>query len=180
MLHWHMWYVLNRDIFLLSLLQCMCSECAKVLRYQTTRCPICRQPVERLLEIKVSSKTEDQQQAPQSPPLPPPTPQQEDVHPWSESALRHYMGLVCGPLGLPWTLLSPIWATGECNRHFTFSICKLLASLRLADPCCTWRPETQNAMKSVYHIHHAWVCRGYLRKCKGDSSCLMDLRHQGK
>ncbi|CAA0829738.1 Probable E3 ubiquitin-protein ligase LOG2 [Striga hermonthica] len=34
---------------------CMCSECAKVLRFQTNRCPICRQPVERLLEIKVSS-----------------------------------------------------------------------------------------------------------------------------
>ena len=34
-------------------LQCMCSECAKVLRFQTNRCPICRTPVERLLEIKV-------------------------------------------------------------------------------------------------------------------------------
>ncbi|URE00033.1 zinc finger, C3HC4 type, domain containing protein [Musa troglodytarum] len=32
---------------------CMCGECAKVLRFQTNRCPICRQPVERLLEIKV-------------------------------------------------------------------------------------------------------------------------------
>jgi hypothetical protein len=31
----------------------MCSECAKVLRFQTNRCPICRTPVERLLEIKV-------------------------------------------------------------------------------------------------------------------------------
>ncbi|KAK6778675.1 hypothetical protein RDI58_025393 [Solanum bulbocastanum] len=30
---------------------CMCSGCAKVLRIQTNRCPICRQPVERLLEI---------------------------------------------------------------------------------------------------------------------------------
>uniref|UniRef100_A0A0D9VS08 RING-type E3 ubiquitin transferase n=1 Tax=Leersia perrieri TaxID=77586 RepID=A0A0D9VS08_9ORYZ len=47
---------------------CMCSECAKVLRYQTTRCPICRQPVERLLEIKVNNKAEEQQQqSPQSP-----------------------------------------------------------------------------------------------------------------
>ncbi|XP_006649760.1 probable E3 ubiquitin-protein ligase LOG2 [Oryza brachyantha] len=45
---------------------CMCSECAKVLRYQTTRCPICRQPVERLLEIKVNNKAEEQQ-SPQSP-----------------------------------------------------------------------------------------------------------------
>ncbi|KAF3530459.1 hypothetical protein DY000_02043572 [Brassica cretica] len=32
---------------------CMCSGCAKVLRFQTNRCPICRQPVERLLEIQV-------------------------------------------------------------------------------------------------------------------------------
>ncbi|CAK9858413.1 unnamed protein product, partial [Sphagnum jensenii] len=32
---------------------CMCSDCAKVLRHQTNRCPICRTPVERLLEIKV-------------------------------------------------------------------------------------------------------------------------------
>ncbi|XP_010264700.1 PREDICTED: probable E3 ubiquitin-protein ligase LOG2 [Nelumbo nucifera] len=34
---------------------CMCSGCAKVLRFQTNRCPICRQPVERLLEIKISN-----------------------------------------------------------------------------------------------------------------------------
>ncbi|KAF5471798.1 hypothetical protein F2P56_008565 [Juglans regia] len=34
---------------------CMCSGCAKVLRLQTNRCPICRQPVERLLEIKVNN-----------------------------------------------------------------------------------------------------------------------------
>ncbi|KAI4304683.1 hypothetical protein MLD38_040159 [Melastoma candidum] len=34
---------------------CMCSGCAEVLRYQTNRCPICRQPVERLLEIKVNN-----------------------------------------------------------------------------------------------------------------------------
>ncbi|AQL07959.1 Probable E3 ubiquitin-protein ligase LOG2 [Zea mays] len=58
---------------------CMCSECAKVLRYQTTRCPICRQPVERLLEIKVNNKSEDQQQTPQSPPRPDLAPQQEGV-----------------------------------------------------------------------------------------------------
>lgn len=38
---------------------CMCSGCAKVLRFQTNRCPICRQPVERLLEIKVSNAAED-------------------------------------------------------------------------------------------------------------------------
>ncbi|KAK9124284.1 hypothetical protein Sjap_013886 [Stephania japonica] len=38
---------------------CMCNGCAKVLRFQTNRCPICRQPVERLLEIKVSNKVDD-------------------------------------------------------------------------------------------------------------------------
>ncbi|GJN08434.1 hypothetical protein PR202_ga26350 [Eleusine coracana subsp. coracana] len=58
---------------------CMCSECAKVLRYQTTRCPICRQPVERLLEIKVNNKSEEQQQTPQSPAQPPLPPLQEEV-----------------------------------------------------------------------------------------------------
>ncbi|KAI3909492.1 hypothetical protein MKX01_029308 [Papaver californicum] len=38
---------------------CMCTGCAKVLRFQTNRCPICRQPVERRLEINVSSKPEE-------------------------------------------------------------------------------------------------------------------------
>lgn len=38
---------------------CMCNGCAKVLRFQTNRCPICRQPVERLLEIKVSNAAEE-------------------------------------------------------------------------------------------------------------------------
>eukprot|EP00253_Pinus_taeda_P028789 PITA_28789 len=33
---------------------CLCSGCTKVLRFQTKRCPICRQPVERLLEMKVN------------------------------------------------------------------------------------------------------------------------------
>jgi len=33
---------------------CMCSVCAKVLRYQTNKCPICRCAVESLLQIKVS------------------------------------------------------------------------------------------------------------------------------
>ncbi|CAM6089782.1 unnamed protein product [Calypogeia fissa] len=32
---------------------CMCSECAKMLRFQTNRCPICRTPVDKLLEINV-------------------------------------------------------------------------------------------------------------------------------
>uniref|UniRef100_A0A2P2IZ71 RING-type E3 ubiquitin transferase n=2 Tax=Rhizophora mucronata TaxID=61149 RepID=A0A2P2IZ71_RHIMU len=38
---------------------CMCSECAKLLQFRTKRCPICRQPVERLLEIKVNDGSED-------------------------------------------------------------------------------------------------------------------------
>ncbi|KAK9079302.1 hypothetical protein SSX86_000973 [Deinandra increscens subsp. villosa] len=37
---------------------CLCSGCAKVLRFQTNRCPICRQAIERLLEIKVSNRGE--------------------------------------------------------------------------------------------------------------------------
>ncbi|XP_008791523.1 probable E3 ubiquitin-protein ligase LOG2 [Phoenix dactylifera] len=42
---------------------CMCSECAKILRFQTNRCPICRQPVERLLEIKVNNRSEEQHES---------------------------------------------------------------------------------------------------------------------
>ncbi|KAJ6300101.1 hypothetical protein OIU76_020987 [Salix suchowensis] len=38
---------------------CMCSGCAKVLRFQTNRCPICRQPVDRLLEIKVNNAPDE-------------------------------------------------------------------------------------------------------------------------
>ncbi|KAL1545848.1 putative E3 ubiquitin-protein ligase log2 [Salvia divinorum] len=38
---------------------CMCGECAKVLRFQTNRCPICRQPIDRLLEIKVSNGSDE-------------------------------------------------------------------------------------------------------------------------
>ncbi|CAN1129472.1 Probable E3 ubiquitin-protein ligase LUL4 [Linum perenne] len=34
---------------------CMCSECAKELRGQSNKCPICRQPIEELIEIKVKS-----------------------------------------------------------------------------------------------------------------------------
>ncbi|KAJ8768692.1 hypothetical protein K2173_023596 [Erythroxylum novogranatense] len=37
---------------------CMCSRCAKVLQFRTNRCPICRQPIERLLEIKVDDETD--------------------------------------------------------------------------------------------------------------------------
>uniref|UniRef100_A0A0D9V142 RING-type E3 ubiquitin transferase n=1 Tax=Leersia perrieri TaxID=77586 RepID=A0A0D9V142_9ORYZ len=35
---------------------CLCRECAQLLRYQTNKCPICRQPVERFLEIEFGSK----------------------------------------------------------------------------------------------------------------------------
>lgn len=38
---------------------CLCSGCAKVLRFQTNRCPICRQPVERFLQIKVNGGPDD-------------------------------------------------------------------------------------------------------------------------
>lgn len=38
---------------------CMCTGCAELLRQQTNRCPICRQPVERLLEINVSNTSDD-------------------------------------------------------------------------------------------------------------------------
>lgn len=58
---WFAWEILLVWVLIefLFLLQCMCSGCAKVLRYQTNRCPICRQPVERLLEIKVNNGPEE-------------------------------------------------------------------------------------------------------------------------
>lgn len=34
---------------------CMCGECAKELRLQSNKCPICRQPIEELIEIKINS-----------------------------------------------------------------------------------------------------------------------------
>lgn len=33
---------------------CMCRECAKELRLQSNKCPICRQPIEELIEIKIN------------------------------------------------------------------------------------------------------------------------------
>ncbi|KAA8545085.1 hypothetical protein F0562_019869 [Nyssa sinensis] len=33
---------------------CMCSECAKALRLQSNKCPICRQPIQEIIEIKVN------------------------------------------------------------------------------------------------------------------------------
>lgn len=38
---------------------CLCSECAKELRLQTNKCPICRQPIQELIEIRVT-KDDDQ------------------------------------------------------------------------------------------------------------------------
>jgi len=35
---------------------CMCSDCAKMLRVQSEKCPICRTPIEQLLQIKISSR----------------------------------------------------------------------------------------------------------------------------
>ncbi|XP_057429938.1 probable E3 ubiquitin-protein ligase LUL4 [Lotus japonicus] len=34
---------------------CMCSECAKTLRLQSNKCPICRQSIEELIEIKMNN-----------------------------------------------------------------------------------------------------------------------------
>lgn len=45
---------------------CMCNKCAKVLRLQTNKCPICRCPVDSLLQIKV--KGSDKPEAPAGPP----------------------------------------------------------------------------------------------------------------
>ncbi|GMH08396.1 hypothetical protein Nepgr_010236 [Nepenthes gracilis] len=36
---------------------CMCSECAKELRLQSDKCPICRQPIEELIEIRINTGT---------------------------------------------------------------------------------------------------------------------------
>lgn len=36
-----------------AVLQCLCSDCAKELRIQSNKCPVCRQPIEELLEIKI-------------------------------------------------------------------------------------------------------------------------------
>uniref|UniRef100_A0A7N0VA13 RING-type E3 ubiquitin transferase n=1 Tax=Kalanchoe fedtschenkoi TaxID=63787 RepID=A0A7N0VA13_KALFE len=35
---------------------CMCSDCAKALRLQSNKCPICRQPIEEIIEIKIENK----------------------------------------------------------------------------------------------------------------------------
>lgn len=38
---------------------CMCNECAQELRKQTQRCPICRNPVESLLHIRLGTKAKE-------------------------------------------------------------------------------------------------------------------------
>lgn len=40
-----------------SCFQCMCSDCAKELRLQSNKCPICRQPISELIEIKINNTT---------------------------------------------------------------------------------------------------------------------------
>ena len=44
----------------------MCSECAKVLRMQSNKCPICRTSIESLLQIKISrqERTEEKKTLP--------------------------------------------------------------------------------------------------------------------
>ena len=51
----------------------MCSECAKVLRMQSNKCPICRTSIESLLQIKISrqdASTPEDETAPGTPPSP--------------------------------------------------------------------------------------------------------------
>jgi len=74
-------------------------------------------------------------------------------------------------------------SNGECNRYFTISLCKLLASHGFADLCCPAYLEVgdRDAKASVYpYIHHACVCHGYLKKrSEEDSSCLVDFLQEG-
>ncbi|KAI3719483.1 hypothetical protein L6452_20383 [Arctium lappa] len=51
--------LVGRTATIVHELEWVCSGCAKVLRFQTNRCPICRQLVGRLLEIKVNNGAED-------------------------------------------------------------------------------------------------------------------------
>ncbi|KAL1188554.1 putative E3 ubiquitin-protein ligase LUL3 [Cardamine amara subsp. amara] len=37
---------------------CLCSDCAKELRFQSNKCPICREPIKELIVIKVESSDE--------------------------------------------------------------------------------------------------------------------------
>lgn len=47
---------------------CMCSDCAKMLRMQSEKCPICRTPIEQLLQIKISKQGDAQSNASTSTP----------------------------------------------------------------------------------------------------------------
>lgn len=38
---------------------CLCNSCAEVLRYQASKCPICRAPFHSLLKISVAKREED-------------------------------------------------------------------------------------------------------------------------
>eukprot|EP00730_Choanoeca_flexa_P007959 TRINITY_DN12416_c4_g7_i3.p2 TRINITY_DN12416_c4_g7~~TRINITY_DN12416_c4_g7_i3.p2 ORF type:complete len:136 (+),score=21.37 TRINITY_DN12416_c4_g7_i3:1159-1566(+) len=38
---------------------CLCNGCADVLRYQASKCPICRAPFHSLLQIQVAKREED-------------------------------------------------------------------------------------------------------------------------
>ncbi|CAN8269929.1 unnamed protein product [Cochlearia groenlandica] len=38
---------------------CMCSDCAKELRIRSNKCPICRQPIEELLEINTNRSSDE-------------------------------------------------------------------------------------------------------------------------
>lgn len=38
---------------------CLCNNCAEVLRYQASKCPICRAPFHSLLKISVAKREED-------------------------------------------------------------------------------------------------------------------------
>ncbi|CAA3025525.1 probable E3 ubiquitin- ligase LUL4 [Olea europaea subsp. europaea] len=40
---------------------CMCRDCAKELRLQSNNCPICRQPIQELLEINLDEEAETSQ-----------------------------------------------------------------------------------------------------------------------
>ncbi|CAN8269514.1 unnamed protein product [Cochlearia groenlandica] len=42
---------------------CLCKGCTKVLRLETNRCPICRRPVEKFMEIKVSGNRRSENNA---------------------------------------------------------------------------------------------------------------------
>ena len=47
---------------------CMCSDCAKMLRMQSEKCPICRTPIEQLLQIKITKQGDAQNNASSSMP----------------------------------------------------------------------------------------------------------------